>query len=90
MTLTNDLVLERLVVLDGFMITLALIFFAIEILNCLVVQQTVSVDATRDLSAWFRLCVREERMCGQTVSRSFISRRKRVRQRVRRTLTTTE
>jgi hypothetical protein len=49
MSLTNDLVLERLVVLDRFTITLALVFFTIEILNRLVVQQTVCVDATRDL-----------------------------------------
>jgi hypothetical protein len=51
MSLTNDLVLECLVVLDGFTITLALVFFTIEILDRLVVQQTVCVDATRDLRA---------------------------------------
>lgn len=48
-SLTNDLILERLVVFDRFKITLALVFFAIEILDRLVVQETVCVDATRDL-----------------------------------------
>jgi hypothetical protein len=89
MSLTNDLVLERLVVLDGFTITLALMFFAIEILDCLVVQKAVCVDAACDLSAWLS-CVYEKTMGGRTVSRSFMARRKRVRQRVRRTLTTTK
>jgi hypothetical protein len=88
--LTDDPVFERLVIFDRFAITIALIFFTIEILNRLVIQQTVCVDATRDLKARFQPCVQEDRMGGQTVSRSFIARRSRVRQRVRRTLTTTE
>ena len=37
-SLTNDPELERLIVLDRITITLALVFFAIEILNCLIVQ----------------------------------------------------
>ncbi len=89
MSLTNDLVFECLVALDCFTITLALVFFTIEIFNRLVVQQTVCMDATRNLGAWFRLCFREEGMCGQTVSRSFIARRNQIRQRVRRMLAAT-
>jgi hypothetical protein len=38
MSPTNDPVLERLVVLDRITITLALVFFTIEILNRLIVQ----------------------------------------------------
>jgi len=48
---TNDLVLEGLVVPDRLMITLALMIFTIEILDRLVIKQTVCVNATRNLVA---------------------------------------
>ena len=50
-SLTNDPVFERLVVHDRLTITIALISFAVEILDRLVVKQTVCVDPTRNLEA---------------------------------------
>jgi hypothetical protein len=90
MSPTKDLVLERLVVLDSIVITLALMVFTVEILDCLVVEQTVCVNAARNLADCFRDYVKEECMDRQTVSRSFMVRRNRVRQRVRITLAATE
>jgi hypothetical protein len=50
--LTNNSVLERLVVPDRLAITFAFMFFTIEVLDRLIVEQAVRVDATRDLAAW--------------------------------------
>jgi hypothetical protein len=54
MSLTNDAVLELLVLPDRVVTALALMFFTIEILNCLIVKQTVSVNCTRNLGPRFR------------------------------------
>ena len=50
-SLTNDTVFERLAVPA---ITLALIFFPVEMLNSLVVEEAVNVDTMPDLVLWFR------------------------------------
>jgi len=63
--------------------------FTIEVLDRLIVEQAVRVDATRDLVAWISQCINVS-TCGLTRSRSFMARRSRVRHRVRRTLAATE
>jgi hypothetical protein len=60
MSLTDDLVLECLVVPDRIVVALAFMVFTIEILDRLVVEQTVRVDATRYLIYCFRYRVIEE------------------------------
>jgi hypothetical protein len=50
-SLTNDTLFERLAVPA---ITLALIFFPVEMLNSLVVEEAVNVDIMPDLVLWFR------------------------------------
>jgi hypothetical protein len=54
MSLTNNPVLELLVFPDRVAIALTLMLFTIEILNRLIVEQTVGVNCTRDLEPWFR------------------------------------
>ena len=51
MSLTNDTVFERLAVPA---ITLALIFFPVEMLNSLVVEEAVNIDTVPDLVISFR------------------------------------
>jgi hypothetical protein len=49
MTLTNDAVLELLVLPDRVAIALTFMFFTIEILDRLIVKKTVSVNRTCNL-----------------------------------------
>lgn len=54
MLLTNDAVLELLVFPDRVSIALAFMFFAIEILDRLIIKKTVGVDRTCNLVLQFR------------------------------------
>ena len=88
--LTDDFILEELILSNSVAVTSAFMFFAVEILDRFVVNETVGMDSTCNLRCgWIRLMA----LCSEfrpTISRSFIWRLIRVRQRVRITLAATD
>lgn len=52
LTLTDNLVLERLVLPNCVRVAFALMLLAIEVLDCLIVEQAVRVDAAGNLCRW--------------------------------------